>query len=128
ARVTSLVHRRFPYPYQENRTHFTQKIQSQLYNFTGVPELMVKTFYDLIESVRYYASLGSKRCKMFLQFLDIEEPYLDSIDLDFYCFCLGSFSISNTSAISIFPDVYIEPKEEEDMNLKTKNGLNHLIY
>ena len=47
------------------------------------------------------------------------------LDLDFYCFCLGSFSISNTSAISIFPDVYIEPKEEEeDMNHKTKNGLN----
>jgi hypothetical protein len=40
--------------------------------------------------------------------MDAEQLYLDSVYLEFHCFCLGSFAISNTATMRLFPDVFHE--------------------
>ena len=50
---------------------------------------------------------------MFLQFIDVIQPYRDCVYLDFYCFCLGSFLVTNTAQNTLFYDVYDEEKPPE---------------
>lgn len=112
-RLTQLVKTRNPLSYSEKRTHLIDSINQQFFITFGVPSLVVSTMFDLIESARYYASIGFERCKLFLRFIDLEQPYLDSIYLDFYCYCLGCFQVSNGDSQQLFPDVY-----EQSIGLK----------
>ncbi|OHT16477.1 hypothetical protein TRFO_02756 [Tritrichomonas foetus] len=107
-RLARLSERRIPFEYSYDRTHFIDSIYEQFLAIFGLPQLATETLFDLIETVRGLKNTGNVRCRLFLQFLDAESPYLDSTYLDFYCFCIGSFLVSNTSTNVLFPDVIDE--------------------
>lgn len=102
-RLIKLCQNRYSLEYAENTQHFALSIFEQLVVFFGNPVDASQTFLDIVETARNLASSGNNRSKMFLHFVDVDE-YFDSVILDFYCFCLGSFVVSNTSNNSIFPD------------------------
>ena len=107
-RISTLSHRRRVFPYQENRQHFVLDIYGQMLAVFGMPERATSVLFDLIETARGLSKVGNKRCKLFLRFIDAEEPWLDSIYLDFYCFCLGSLAVSNITSLHLFPDEFGE--------------------
>lgn len=107
-RLTFLSDRRAPYDFCKERTHFLSSIYEEFLVLFSIPQVATDTLFDLIETARGLSNSGNTRCRLFLRFIDAESPYLDSVLLDFYCYCLGSFSISNTSSALIFPDVFDE--------------------
>lgn len=107
-RISKLSKRRSVYPYQENRQHFALEIYGHMLALFGMPDRATSVFFDMIETIRGLSKMGNKRCKLFLQFLDAEEPLLDSVNLDFYCFCLGTLAVSNISTTHLFPDEFSE--------------------
>lgn len=107
-RLNELSARRQPFPCARNRQHFACSIYQQFLTVYGSPQQAAETFFDLVDTAKGLAAAGNLRCVQFLRFIDAEAPYFDSIFLDFYLFCAGSFVVSNTAAQTIFPDVFEE--------------------
>jgi hypothetical protein len=105
-RLGELSSRRQVFPYPTNRQHIALSIYEQLLAGYGTPLEAAEVFFDVVETAKGLSNAGNKRCVTFLRFIDAEQPYLDSVYLDFYCFCLGSFAVSNTATTHLFPDVF----------------------
>ena len=104
-RLTEICKNHTTLEWSPNRQHFANAIYEQLLIIFGSPMEASETFFDLVETARhYYSKEGNIRCKMFLQFLDVVQPYRDSVYLDFYCFCISSFLITNTQQKALFHD------------------------
>lgn len=103
-RLTDLAERRMVSDYSTNRQHFAEDIYQHFMVTFGNPQEAAETFFDLVESARSHADSGNLRCKHFLQFLDVVQPYRDSVYLDFYCYCLGCFLSTNAAQGQLFKD------------------------
>ena len=113
-RLNDICKEQQPLEWTSNRQHFANAIYEQLLIIFGSPSEASETFFDLVESARYYVEKENNvRCRMFLQFLDVIQPYRDCVYLDFYCFCLGSFLVTNTAQNTLFYDIYDEEKPPE---------------
>ena len=102
--LSGLSSRQQPTTYSTNRLYFINFIFEHLISMYGTVTEAAETFFDLIETCRTLSNSGNIRCKLFLQFTDVIQPFLDSIVLDFYCYCLGSILASLTSYNTIFHD------------------------
>lgn len=117
-RLTILSEQSVPFDYSDDRMHFLDFIYEHFLLIFGLPQMATETLFDLIETARGLSNSGNTRCKTFLRFIDAEQSYLDSTYLDFYCFCLGSFLVSNTQSNVLFKDVI----NEETMEFAPLNG------
>lgn len=117
-RLTLLSEQNLPYDYGRERTHFLDFIYEHFLLIFGLPQMATETLFDLIETVRGLSNSGNTRCRTFLRFIDAEPAYLDSTYLDFYCFCIGSFLVSNTQSNVLFKDVI----NEDTMEFSPLNG------
>ncbi|EAY15608.1 hypothetical protein TVAG_208870 [Trichomonas vaginalis G3] len=118
ARLTELSDRRIVKDWNPNRQHFAEDIYEIFLVIFGNPQEAAETFFDLIESARVYAEEGNLRCKHFLQFVDVIQPYRDCVYLDYYCFCLGCFMITNASQGVLFKDEF----DGAEVKLSPVNG------
>ena len=115
-RLTEICKEHQPLEWSPNRQHFANSIYEQLLVIFGSPAQASETFFDLVETARHFVEKENNiRCRMFLQFLDVLQPYRDCVYLDFYCFCLGSFLVSNTAQHTLFFDNFEEEKPELSM-------------
>lgn len=108
-RLTNLCSKSPNTKWTPNRQHFAEDIYHQLISLFGSPHEATETFFDLVETAKQNANNGNRRCRLFLQFIDAQAPYRDSIYLDFYCFCLGNFLITNTQQTLLFQDNFEDP-------------------
>lgn len=115
-RLKELSSKKAVFDWAPSRQHFANSIYYQFLVMYGNAVVAAETFYDLVESARCYAEKGHVRCKTFLQFIDVIQPYRDCIYLDFYCFCLGSFLQSNISQNSIFFDEFSDSETLERLS------------
>lgn len=106
-RLAELVKQNSQFPYQANRLHFSRFIYEYFLLGFGATQNAAQAFFDLVETAKSLKDYNP-RFTVFLQFIDVCEPYLDSIILDFYCYCLGSVFVSNTAHQLIFPDEFGE--------------------
>ena len=111
-RIIDLCDHRFPFPYQTNRLHFVDSIFGFFLRTFGTPYQSSEVFFDLVLTSKKYAEKGYSRAKMFLKFIDCSDEYLDSIFLDFYCFCVGCFNSMQPETRRLFPDKFSEENPE----------------
>jgi hypothetical protein len=105
-RLTQLCASRYSTKYQAERLHFVHSILQFFLKFFGTPFLASEALFDLVQTARKLAEDGNHRARMFMKFIDSSTEYLDFVCLDFYCFCLGSFVVSNTHSTSMYNDVF----------------------
>lgn len=103
-RLSNLCSKKPTTKYTANRQHFAEDIYHHLISLFGSPVEAAETFFDLVETAKQNAANGNRRCRLFLQFIDAQAPYRDPVFLDFYCFCLGNFIITNTQQTLLFED------------------------
>jgi len=109
-RLAELSQKQQSLPFAPNRNYFANLIFEQLITVFGSPIEAAETFYDMIETAINLYESGNIRCKTFLQFCDIIPPFKDSVYLDFYCYCVGSFFVSNTTSKNLFNDSFEDNK------------------
>ncbi|OHT11304.1 hypothetical protein TRFO_19282 [Tritrichomonas foetus] len=112
-RLTDLCERRFPFSYPSDRLHFVNSIKALLLRIFGTPYQTAESFFDIILTALGLAeSADNHRAKMFLRFIDSGDEYLDSIYLDFYMFCIGSYNAMVADKGPMFPDNFTEEVSE----------------
>jgi hypothetical protein len=107
-RLTGLCASRYSGKFPPDRLHFVRLIHGYFLKFFGMPMQASEALFDLVQTARTFAAAGNPRAELFLKFLDASTEYLDSVVLDFYCFCLGSFMVSNTQSSQMFEDAFDE--------------------
>jgi hypothetical protein len=105
-RLTELCASRYSTKYQAERLHFVHSVLQFFLKFFGTPFLASEALFDLVQTARKLAASGNHRAGLFLKFIDSSTEYLYFVYLDFYCFCLGSFVVSNTHSKDMYNDVF----------------------
>ncbi|KAH0792290.1 axonemal dynein light chain domain-containing protein 1-like [Histomonas meleagridis] len=133
-RIIKLCSSTTPLRHSPDRHHFLSFIYNLFLTIYNTPEIASKTLFNLILTSRTLSATGNLRFTLFLRFINAEQPYLDAVNLDFYCFCLASFSSSNPNSNQLFWDDFSQdsplfsPVNQELANTFVKKVLNLICY
>jgi hypothetical protein len=114
-RLTELCANRYSGDFPLDRCHFVGAIHGYFLKIFGTPVRASESLFDLVQTARAAAASGNPRAALFLKFIDCSTDYLDSVHLDFYCFCLGSFRVSSTQSSQMFEDVFNEETQTYEL-------------